>query len=173
MLIKGGATVHILKSLFTSLYKSSICSIAKVINIQPDGQVMKMYSTMLLSRFILYVLCFTLFQIFASCRSGYVSEVVLDSKFYCDASKINVFKAASEIQCVHKCASFQNCQLLNYGVEVKEQENCEIFRLPHNHKSCKMLKGETNWKALVYQMSVYINRLPMANYVFICLLVSI
>lgn len=91
-------------------------------------------------------------QNFVSCRSGYVSEVKHDSKFYCDASKKNVFKTASEMQCVHKCASFQHCQLLNYGAEVNEQENCEIFRLPHNHKSCKMLMGETNWKALVYKV---------------------
>ena len=115
---------------------------------------MKMCSIMLLSFFILHTLFFTLFQSFVSCRSGYVSEVVPDSKFYCDASKMKVFKTASEMQCVHKCASFENCQLLNYGVAVKEQENCEIFLLPYNHKSCKMLKGEANWKALMYQVSL-------------------
>ena len=95
---------------------------------------------------------FTLRQALVSCRSGFISEYILDSKFYCDTSSMNVFKTASELQCVHKCAIFENCELQNYREDTKERKNCEIFQLPQGHKSCRVLQNETNWKALVIQV---------------------
>ena len=98
--------------------------------------------------FIWFFLC----PVYIYSKTGYVSEVVLNSKFHCDSSQMDVHKTSSEIQCVHKCARSTNCQLLNYRMDAGPG-NCEIFRLPHDHKSCRMLKDETNWKALVYEVS--------------------
>ena len=66
---------------------------------------------------------------------------------------MKIYNATSELLCVHKCAKLENCHLLNYRVDKNTSKNCEVFRLPDNHKSCKMLRGEANWKALVYKVS--------------------
>ena len=95
---------------------------------------------------------FTLRQALVSCRSGFISETILDSKFYCDTSSMKVFKTASELQCVHKCAIFEKCELVNYWMDDKGERNCEVFQLPRSHKSCRMTKDESNWKAVVFQV---------------------
>ena len=92
-------------------------------------------------------------QALVECRSGYVSEVVMKSKFHCNTSKMKIYSATSELACVHKCANFENCHLLNYRSDNNARNNCEVFRLPDNHKSCKMLRREGKWKALVYKVS--------------------
>ena len=102
---------------------------------------------------------FTLRQALVSCRSGFISEYILDSKFYCDTSSMKVFKTASELQCVHKCAIFEKCELVNYWMDDKGERNCEVFQLPISHKSCRNMNGKAKWKALVFQVNLmhYIN----------------
>ena len=113
-----------------------------------------------MSSLIVKLLSFLIFiisrYVFVSCGSGYVNSIVLDAKFHCDTSKMKMYKASSELQCVHKCAVFGNCHLINFRVDGKEEKNCEVFQLPDNHKSCSILKGEVNWKALVFQVSCHI-----------------
>ena len=103
------------------------------------------------------LLFFSVFIIFrhalVSCRSGYSNSVVLHAKFHCDTSKMKMYKASSELQCVHKCAIVGNCHLINFRMDGNEERNCEVFQLPDKHKSCSMLMSEVNWKALVFQVS--------------------
>ena len=102
---------------------------------------------------IFLVLAFSFHQNFVACRSGYISKLVMGSKFHCDRSKMMVYSTRSELQCVQKCAGSDSCRLLNYQLNGSGKDNCEIFRLPDNHKSCKMSRGEKSWKALVYKVN--------------------
>ena len=98
---------------------------------------------------------FIIFQhVFVSCRSGYINSVTLNAKFHCDTSKMKMYKASSELQCVHKCAAFGNCHLINFRVDGNKEKNCEVFQLPDNHKSCSTQKGKVSWKALVFQVKL-------------------
>ena len=104
-------------------------------------------------KLLFFSVAFIIRHVFVSCRSGYINSVVLDTKFHCDNSNIKMYKVSSELQCVHKCAAFGNCHLINFRVDGIEENNCEVFQLFNNHKSCSMIKGKLNWKALAFQVS--------------------
>ena len=123
-------------------------------NQQHMADMQAMSNSKWLSFHILATLSFIIHQILVDCKSGFISESILQSKFYCDTSSMKVFKTTSELQCVHKCAMLDNCEILNYRVvNDQEKRNCEVYQLPHNHRSCRMIKDERKWKALVYQVS--------------------
>lgn len=117
------------------------------------------YSSIMLTRFT-GAICWSYFawlflrQSYVSCRGGHVNELTLNAKFYCDLSQRSVYRVSSEMQCVHECAKTRNCEFLNYRISDDGTDNCEIFRLPPSHKSCKMAKDETHWKALVFEVII-------------------
>lgn len=99
---------------------------------------------------LLYFLFLISRQWLVVCKIGQVNEMMLSSKYICEKSKMKVFKAVSELQCVHKCTKAKMCQLLNYRVDA-ESENCEIYELPQNHNSCR-LSIDRNWKVLFIEV---------------------
>ena len=80
--------------------------------------------------------------------SGFPSDVLINKKFSCPQAAKEVFIVKSEMQCTQRCLR-KKCKLLNYNMEVKDENNCEVFTSTND---CSTVIGVEGWKAVTFQV---------------------
>ena len=89
---------------------------------------------------------------FATPEKGFVAEYFEGKKFEFPGTKETIYSVKSEIQCAHRCLQHKNCELLNYNIDSKAIQNCEIFT---EMSTCATMIENEAWKAIQFKVGVW------------------
>ena len=84
------------------------------------------------------------------CTKGYVKELHMNKKFYCEGASKYGFMVNSQLQCIHLCMR-QSCSLLNYIMTGGERINCEVLS---GIDKCSAVVRKENWVALKFKVGL-------------------
>ena len=101
---------------------------------------------------IAFVLCFSFIKP-ATCGKGYVKEIYINKKFYCEAASKGSFIVSSKIQCIHYCIR-KNCSLINYLTKEDGKVNCEVLSTTHESST---VANEESWIALTIEVGLLLH----------------
>ncbi|XP_065059888.1 uncharacterized protein LOC135687256 isoform X2 [Rhopilema esculentum] len=85
----------------------------------------------------------------ATCNKASVTTYIKNKKFSCPDVDKKIYKAASEMQCVHKCLRYDKCTTINYNAANDAKENCEVF----SSSSCSTTAISSHWTGIVIQQT--------------------
>ena len=116
----------------------------------------------------------------ATCNKASVRTYTKNKKFSCSDVDKKIYKAASEMQCIHKCLRYEKCTTINYNAADDAKENCEVF----SSSSCLTTIISSHWTGIVIQVSNFsvittihavflvVKIKPFAITKFLCLFIS-
>ena len=96
------------------------------------------------------IVLFVLFTKSATCGKGYVKEIYMNKKFYCEEASKDVIILNSQIQCIHRCI-LKNCKLINYITKQDDKANCEMLSKTDD---CSTVVNKEDWVALTIEVGL-------------------
>ena len=82
------------------------------------------------------------------CEQGYVKEIYMNKKFYCEGASKDSFIVNSQIQCIHHCMR-KDCRLINYRMKEGGTLNCEVISKTGEYPT---VMREDNWMAVIFEV---------------------